>query len=101
MKMFVLYVSIQTKPEFAEEFKKACVENAQNSVKEAGNVRFDVLQQSDEPSRFVLIEAYLNDGALEKHRQTAHYNKWRQKVEKMLVGERIKTVFTPVWPEKY
>ena len=99
--MFIVHVDIRVRPESVEDFKKACADNAQNSVKEAGIVRFDVIQQSDDPTRFVLVEAYLDDSGVEKHKQTAHYNKWRQTVEKMIVGERTRTRFNPVWPEKY
>jgi len=99
--MFIVHVDIRVRPEFVEDFKKACADNAQNSVKEAGIVRFDVIQQSNDPTCFVLVEAYLNDSDVEKHKQTAHYNKWRQTVEKMVVGERTKTRFNPVWSESY
>jgi quinol monooxygenase YgiN len=99
--MFVIHIYIQVKPQFVEEFKKLCTENAQNSVKEAGIKRFDFLQQSDEPTRFVLVEAYLDESGVAQHKQTAHYNKWRSEAEKMLVGERTRTRYVPVWPEEY
>jgi quinol monooxygenase YgiN len=99
--MFVVHIYIQVKLEYIEEFKKICVENAQNSVQEPGIKRFDVLQQSDDPTRFVLVEAYLDESGVAAHKQTAHYNKWRQVAEKMIVGERTRTKYTPVWPEKY
>jgi quinol monooxygenase YgiN len=92
---------MQVTPENIEEFKQICAENAKNSVKEPGVKRFDVLQQSDDPTRFVLVEAYLDETDLEKHKQTAHYNKWRQVAEKMILGERTRTRYEPVWPEKY
>jgi quinol monooxygenase YgiN len=92
---------MQVKPENIEEFKRICAENAKNSVKEPGVKRFDVLQQSDDPTRFVLVEAYLNGTDLEKHKQTAHYNKWRQVAEKMILGERTRTRYVPIWPEQY
>ncbi len=99
--MFVVHINIQIKPEYIEEFKQLCVENAQNSVKEPGIKRFDCLQQSDDPTRFVLVEAYLDESGVTQHKQTAHYNKWRGEAEKMLVGERTRTRYIPVWPEKY
>ena len=99
--MFVVHIYIQVKPEHIEEFKKISVENAQCSVLEPGIKRFDVLQQSDDPTRFVLVEAYLDETGVSQHKQTAHYNKWRQTAEKMILGERTKTKFTPIWPEKY
>lgn len=99
--MFVVHINIQVKPEFVEEFKQICVENAQNSVKEPGIKRFDVLQQSDDATRFVLVEAYTDENGVAQHKQTAHYNKWRSEAEKMIVGERTRTKFTPVWPQMY
>ncbi|MGA2914904.1 MAG: antibiotic biosynthesis monooxygenase [Sedimentisphaerales bacterium] len=99
--MFVVHIYIQVKPEYIGEFKKISVENAQSSIREPGIKRFDVLQQSDDPTRFVLVEAYLDETGVSQHKQTAHYNKWRQVAEKMIVGERTRTRFTPVWPEKY
>jgi quinol monooxygenase YgiN len=99
--MFVVYIYIQVKPQFVEEFKKLCTENAQNSIKEPGIKRFDVLQQSDNPTHFVLVEAYLDESGVVHHKQTIHYNKWKSEAERMLVGERTRTRYVPIWPEKY
>jgi quinol monooxygenase YgiN len=99
--MFVVHIYVQVKPEYIEAFKKACVENAQNSVKELLIKRFDFLQQADDLTRFVLVEAYTDENGIAQHKQTAHYNKWRETAEKMIVGERTKTKYIPVWPEKY
>jgi (4S)-4-hydroxy-5-phosphonooxypentane-2,3-dione isomerase len=99
--MFVMHINIKVKNEFVEEFKQVCIENAKNSVKEKGIRRFDVLQQSDEPTRFLLVEAYDDESGIEAHRKTAHYNKWRTEAERMVEGERVRTKFMPVWPEKY
>ena len=99
--MFVVHIYVQVKPEYIEEFKKLCTENAQNSIKEPLIKRFDVLQQSDDLTRFVLVEAYLDENGVTQHKQTAHYNKWRSEAERMIVGERTRTKFTPIWPERY
>jgi autoinducer 2-degrading protein len=99
--MFVVHIYIQVKPEYIEEFKKISIENARNSVKERGITRFDVIQQSDDPTRFVFVEAYLDESGVDKHKQTAHYNKWRNEAEEMIVGERTRVRYTPVWPESY
>lgn len=99
--MFVVHIFVQVKSEYIEEFKKICVGNAQNSVQEPLIKRFDVLQQSDDPTRFVLVEAYLDESGVAQHKQTAHYNKWRQVAEKMIVGERTRVRYAPIWPEKY
>ncbi len=99
--MFVVHIYVQVKPEYIEAFKKASIENAQNSVSEPLITRFDVLQQSDDPTRFVFVEAYLDESGVAQHKQTAHYNKWRETAEKMIVGERTRTRYNPVWPERY
>ena len=69
--MLIVHVHVQVKPEAIESFRKASLENARQSVKEAGIARFDVLQQSDEPTRFVLVEVYRNADAPAKHKETA------------------------------
>lgn len=99
--MFVVHIYVQVKPEYIEEFKKISIENARSSVKEPAIARFDVIQQSDDPTRFVLVEAYLDESGVAKHKQTTHYNKWRETAEKMIVGERTRTRFEPVWPQSY
>ncbi len=99
--MFVLHINAKVKHEFVEEFKQVCIENAKNSIKEPGVKRFDVLQQSDDPTKFVLVEAYLDESGVEQHKKTAHYNNWRKEAERMVDGERIRTRYVPVWPEVY
>jgi len=101
MKMFVLHIHVKVKHQFVEEFKQICVENARNSVKEPAVKRFDVLQQADDPTRFVLVEAYTDESGIDAHKKTAHYNKWRAEAERMTDGDRTRTKFTPVWPETY
>ncbi|MBN1786993.1 MAG: antibiotic biosynthesis monooxygenase [Sedimentisphaerales bacterium] len=99
--MFIVHVHVQVKPEFVEDFKEASIENAQNSIKEPAIVRFDVIQQEDDSEKFILVEAYLNADGVIAHKQTAHYNKWQKTVEDMVIGQRTKTKFVPIWPEKY
>ncbi len=99
--MFLMHINIKVKREFVEEFKQICVQNAQSSVKEPAVKRFDVLQQADDPTRFILVEAYTDENGIEAHRKTDHYNKWKVQAERMIEGERTRTKFTPVWPETY
>jgi autoinducer 2-degrading protein len=99
--MFVMHINIKVKHEFVEEFKQVCIENAKQSVKEPLIQRFDVLQQADDPTHFILVEAYTDQSGVEAHKQTAHYNKWKAEAERMIEGERIRTKFTPVWPGEY
>jgi autoinducer 2-degrading protein len=78
--MIVTIVHINVKPEHIEEFIRATSENHLQSVKEPGNLRFDVLQKGDSPTEFALYEAYENESAAAAHKETAHYFKWRDKV---------------------
>jgi len=97
--MNIVHVHVHVKPEFLEAFKQATVENASNSVKEAGIARFDVIQQTDDPTRFILVEVYRSADAPAAHKETAHYAKWRDTVADMLAEPRQGIKFTNVFPE--
>ena len=86
--MLIVHVYAHVKPEFADSFREATVENARQSVQEPGIARFDVVQQSDDPSRFVLVEVYRNGEAPALHKETAHYQKWRDTVADMMAEPR-------------
>jgi len=86
--MLVVLVHVKVKPGFEDAFEKASLENAAASVKEPGIARFDVLRQNDDPTRFVLVEAYRNPEAPAAHKGTAHYGKWRDTVEPMMAEPR-------------
>lgn len=98
--MLIVHVHVHVKPEFVEAFKQATVENASNSVKEAGIARFDVAQQADEPTRFVLVEVYRDADAPAKHKETAHYLKWRDTVAPMMAEMRTSVKFSNVFPDE-
>src|SRR5207244_1964843 len=72
--MWIVHVHVHVKPEHVEEFRLATIENARNSVKEPGIARFDVIQQVDDATRFVLVEVYRNKDATVAHKETAHYH---------------------------
>jgi autoinducer 2-degrading protein len=97
--MWVVHVHVHVKPGSAEAFKAATVENAQNSLKETGIARFDVLQRSDDPDRFILVEAYRTPDAPAAHKETAHYRKWRDAVEPMMAEPRKSVKFGNVFPD--
>jgi autoinducer 2-degrading protein len=78
--MFVTIVYVRVKPEHLEEFIEATTRNHHASVKEPGNLRFDVLQLGEDPTRFALYEAYENEAASAAHKDTAHYLEWRETV---------------------
>jgi autoinducer 2-degrading protein len=98
--MYLLHVHIRVKPECVEAFKAATLENARNSVREPGVARFDVCQQLDDPTRFVLLEAYRAPEGHAAHRETKHYATWRDAVTPMMAEERkafkYSDVFFPV-----
>ncbi len=97
--MLIVHVFVHVKPEFIEAFKTATIENASNSVKEPGIARFDVIQQEDDPSRFVLVEVYRTLEATAEHKETAHYLKWRDTVTDMLAEPRTRITYRNVFPD--
>jgi len=84
------------KPECVEAFKQATIVNARESLKEQGIARFDILQQQDDPTRFVLMEAYRTAEASAAHKQTKHYQVWRDAVAPMMAEPRASVKFTNV-----
>jgi quinol monooxygenase YgiN len=96
--MIVVHVFVHVKPERLEQFRQATVENARNSVQEPGIARFDVLQQADDPARFVLVEVYRNPEAPAKHKETAHYQAWAAAVADMLVEPRTRAIYANIYP---
>lgn len=86
--MIVTCVNVYVKEENINDFIKASVENHNGSIKEPGNLRFDVLQNNDDPSRFTLYEAYESKEAAAAHKETDHYKKWRETVAPMMAKPR-------------
>lgn len=97
--MLIVHVHVRVKPEFAEAFRQASIENARNSVQEPGIARFDVVQQSDDPTRFVLVEVYRTADAPAAHKETAHYQIWRDTVAGMMAEPRSSIKYANVFPE--
>ena len=96
--MVILIVHIHVKAEHIEAFRRATIENATNSIQEPGIAQFDFLQQADDPSRFVLYEAYRDVDAPPKHRETAHYKTWLATVTNMLAEDRTRMFYANVFP---
>jgi len=96
--MVILVVNLHVKSEHLEEFRQATRENARNSAKEPGILRFDFLEQSDDPTRFALIEVYRDAEAPLHHRETAHYKAWVAKVPDMLAEPRTRTFYSNLFP---
>lgn len=98
--MFIVHVHVHVKSDRVEAFKAATIENAQNSVQEPGIARFDVVQQKDDPTRFVLVEVYRTDDDPAKHKETAHYQKWRDAVAEMMAEPRYSVKYANVFPDE-
>ena len=97
--MLVVHVHVRVKPECLEAFRQATIENARQSLEEPGIARFDVFQQGDEPSRFILVEAYRTPDAPAQHKATAHYATWRDAVAAMMAEPRTSVKLANVFPE--
>jgi autoinducer 2-degrading protein len=87
--MFVTLVHVHVKPEHLAEFIDATRANHLASVREPGNLRFDVLQSTEDGTRFVLYEAYRDEAAAKSHKETAHYAAWRDAVADWMAEPRL------------
>ncbi len=96
--MLIVHVHVQVKPEYIEAFKETSIANAKASVKEPGIARFDVVQQQDDPCRFVLVEAYRTLEAPAAHKETKHYQAWRDAVAPMMAEPRASTKLVNLFP---
>jgi len=97
--MQIIHVHVRVKAEFVEAFKQATVENASNSVEEEGIARFDVIQQADDPTKFILVEVYKTDNAPAAHKETAHYVRWRDTVTEMMAESRRGIKYSNIFPD--
>jgi (4S)-4-hydroxy-5-phosphonooxypentane-2,3-dione isomerase len=98
--MFIVHVFVHVKEGRTEDFVKASLENAKNSIKEPGVARFDVIQQQDDPNKFVLVEVYRTPEYPAKHKETDHYKKWRDTVADMMAEPRSSIKFWNVYPDE-
>ena len=96
--MFIVHIQIHIKPEFIEPFKQATLANARASVREPGIARFDILQQADDPTRFVFVEVYRSVEANAAHKETTHYATWRDTVASMMAEPRSSVKLTNIFP---
>ena len=97
--MLIVNVHVHVKPDCVAAFKEASLENARFSVKEPGVARFDVIQQNDDPTRFILVEVYRDENAPAAHKGTAHYQKWRDTVANMMAEPRQGIKYTNIFPD--
>ena len=97
--MLVVHVHVHVKPESVDAFREASIENASNSIHEPGVARFDVIQQNDDSTRFILVEVYRTADDPARHKETAHYKKWRDTVADMMAKPRQAVKFTNAFPD--
>lgn len=97
--MLVVHVHVHVKPESVEAFTTATLANARASIREPGIARFDIVQQADDPARFVLVEVYRTAAAPAAHKETAHYAAWRDAVAPMMAEPRTSVKFANVFPD--
>jgi quinol monooxygenase YgiN len=96
--MLVVHVQVQVHADSIEEFKQATLANASASLLEPGVVRFDMIQATDDPTHFVLVEVYRDDDAPAKHKDTAQYATWRDAVLPMMARPRQSRKFRDLFP---
>jgi quinol monooxygenase YgiN len=96
--MYIVHVHVHVKPDAIDAFRAASLDNARNSVQEPGIARFDLIQQADDPTRFVLVEVYRTPDDPPKHRETAHYQRWAEAVKDLMVEPRSKVVYDNLFP---
>lgn len=96
--MLIVHVHVHVKPDAVDRFRVATLDNARNSVREQGVVRFDVVQQDDDPTRFVLVEIYRTADDPARHKATPHYAAWRDAVEPMMAEPRRSVKYHEIFP---
>jgi len=96
--MLIVHVHVRVKPDCIDAFKEATIENARQSLKEPGIARFDVVQQNDDPTRFVLVEIYRSVEATAAHKATTHYAAWRDRMESLMAEPRSSVKYSNVFP---
>ena len=97
--MQAIIVTIQIKPEHREAFMEAMLDDARGSVgDEPGCLRFDVLQDAEDPNRIHLYEVYRDQAAMEAHRGMPHYLKWRETVKNWHAAEPVRKMCETVFP---
>ncbi len=97
--MFIVHVFVRVEDDQVDAFRAASLENARNSIQEPGVARFDVIQQQDDPTRFVLVEVYRTADDPARHKQTAHYAAWRDAVESMMTEPRSSIKYDNCFPD--
>jgi autoinducer 2-degrading protein len=98
--MLVVHVFVHVKADQVQAFREATIANAGSSVEEPGVARFDVIQQQDDPTRFVLVEVYRTPDDPAKHKETPHYRQWRDTVADMMAEPRSSIKYGNLFPDE-
>jgi len=96
--MYIVGVNVTVVADKVEAFKDAILKNAQGTRQEPGNVRFDVLQDNEDPARFFLYEVYKSEDDFKAHQQTEHYLTWRETVQDWMAEKRVGRKYTNLFP---
>jgi autoinducer 2-degrading protein len=99
LSMFIVHVFAQVKPDCVAAFCEATIENGRHSIQEPGVVRFDFIQQRDDPTQFALVEVYRTEADTASHKRTAHYAKWQTTVEELLAQPRSRIFYQNIFPD--
>jgi quinol monooxygenase YgiN len=97
--MYIVFVHVHVKPEFVDDFRAATLDNAANSRQEPGVARFDVVQEMEDPTKFVLVEVYRTPEGANQHKLTPHYARWRDAVAEMMASPRVGIKYSNVSPD--
>ena len=96
--MLIVHVHVKVKPECIDDFKNVTLANARQSMQEPGIARFDLIQQNDDPTRFVLVEVYRSVEATAAHKATAHYAAWRDRMDSLMAEPRYSVKYSNLFP---
>ena len=96
--MLIVHVHVKVKADCIDDFITATVENASNSIQEHGIARFDVVQQQDDPTQFILVEVYHSEEDAARHKETSHYKEWRDTVADMMAEPRKGVKYDNIFP---
>jgi quinol monooxygenase YgiN len=97
--MLVVHVQVLVKPDSVDAFKQATMANARNSRKEPGIARFEMFQELADPTRFLLVEIYRTPEASVSHKETRHYQVWRDAVAPMMAEPRSSVKYQEISPD--
>lgn len=97
--MIVVHVFAEVKPDYVELFKQATLANARASLLEPGIARFDILQDVEHPEQFVLVEVYRTKDDPARHKETRHYQIWKETVEEIMAVPRTKKIYENLFPD--